>query len=118
MQPTVRVELDGDYALVLPEIIHRTSKLLQKKVIGVLGREGYQSLQDELRQAANDEDRKVILRKVPIEGEDEIILLNQVVEWSFGDVSQEVLDNIPATKYDKLSAEVDRLYSSIPLVRT
>ena len=115
---TVRIELDGDYALVLPEIIHRTSKLLQRKVIEVLGKEGYQVLQNELRQVANDEDRKAILRKVPIEGEDEIILLNQIVEWSFGAVNQEVLDQIPATKYDKLSEEVDKLYSPVPLGRT
>jgi len=111
-----RIELgDGDYVVVYNEMIHKTTRALNQLLRKSLGETGYQSLDEQLRNAVNEQDKRDILRKVPIEGEDEIILLNQVTEWSFGAVSQESLDNIPSVKYQRLTQEVDKLYSSIPL---
>jgi hypothetical protein len=103
---TVRIELEGDYALVLKELRHKTSR----EVGQILRRQmrdynmDIPSLQKAIEAKTIDSDETT-----------ECILLNQVHEWSFGTVNQEVLDNIPTIKYLKLATEVDKLYSAIPL---
>lgn len=111
----VKIELSGDWAFLYPEMIHKTTRALQKLMISSLGIEGYQTLTENLRTAKTEDERKEIARKIPIEGEGEVILLNQVVEWSFGAVNQETIDRIPSSKYDRLQAEVEKLYSPAPL---
>lgn len=111
---TVRIELEGDYAIVLKEMRHSTAKILQALVRRSLGDSGVLDLQERLRKAPDDAARRQIITENSVDGEDEIILLNQVIEWSFGAVSQEILDNIPQSKYQKLASEVDRLYTPVP----
>lgn len=112
----IRIELgDGDYAIVYPEMIHRTSRLLQKNILNTLGADGYQKLQADLKAAPDYNAQKAIIAKVAVEGEQNIILLNQVSEWSFGAVTEQVLDTMPSRKFDLLATEVEKLYSQPPL---
>ena len=113
----VRIELgDGDYAELYNEITHKTSKNLQRLIRTSLGDAGTLELQAKLSKAPDMQAKRDVLKDVQLEGEDEIIFLNQTVKWSFGEVNQSVLDSIPEIKYQMLKAEVDKLYSQPPLV--
>jgi hypothetical protein len=113
---TVRIELgNGDYALVLKEMTHKTTKALQGLLRRTLGEDAFISLQGQLRTISDENKKKEILQKVTLEGDDEIILLNQIKEWSFGEVTAVVMDSISESKYTLLSVEVNKLYSSSPL---
>ena len=50
-----------------------------------------------------------------LEKTNEIIILNQMVEWSFGPVTQDTIDAMPSVKFDALVQEVDRIYGQAPL---
>jgi hypothetical protein len=109
---TVRIELEGDYAILKKEMVHKTTRAID----AVLAKHNVtrQVLVKRIQEA--QEKGEIPADLLPLTNEnDEAILLNQVTEWSFGAVSQEVLDNIPRDKYVKLTAEVDKLYSAPPL---
>ena len=111
---TVRIELDGDYAIVLKEMIHKTTKAVD----AVLIKHGKtrNQLIEVLQKLQTDNNPDIPPDIAPIiEENTEAILLSQVVEWSFGKVNQETIDNIPTLKYMKLANEVDRLYTPVPL---
>ena len=113
----VRIELgDGDYAELYNEITHKTSKCLQRLIRTSLGDNGTLELQAKLSNAPDMQAKRDILKDISLEGEDEIIILNQTVKWSFGEVNQSALDVMSDIKYQMLKAEVDKLYSQPPLV--
>jgi hypothetical protein len=103
---TIRIELGGDYAIVLKEMRHKTTREVSK----VLRR-----YMTEKKLSIADLQKAIESRDIDPEETTEIILLNQVTEWSFGAVTQETLDNITTEKYQNLTAEVDKLYSVSPL---
>ncbi len=94
---TVRIELEGDYAVVLKELKRGTAKQVR---------------------ALARRDNVTDLTKLDTDDMVEIVLLNQIIEWSFGAVTKESLDNMSDSKYQKLTAKVDKLYSSVPLEKT
>jgi len=111
---TIRIELDGDYAIVLKEMRHKTTKAVD----GVLAKFGKtrNELITEIQKLQSEINPDIPSDLAPIlEANTEVIILSQVTEWSFGSVSQESLDNIPVSKYQKLSVEVDKLYQPSPL---
>ena len=113
---TVRIELDGDYAIVLKEMKHKTSKLVMEMLRSCMPPSPELVPLATITDPSKIADAMIDLNKVKATGEQraELILLNQAVEWSFGPVTQETLDNMSTAKYQKLAAEVDRLYT-VPL---
>ena len=116
MQATVRIELGaGDYALILKELRHKTSRLVKECLRKYLKPRTKPVMLSEIQGDTKLDDVEIDMDKFNTEETAEIILLNQVIEWSFGAVNQESLDNIPTLKYENLAMEVDKLYSSVPL---
>jgi hypothetical protein len=113
---TVKLDLgDGDYAVLFSETKHKTTRALQKLVRDTLGLQKYTELQSQLFNAKTNEEKRIILSQLPVDGDDIVTLLNQVESWSFGEVSQATIDNMPETKYQLLLTEVNKLYSFVPL---
>lgn len=56
--------------------------------------------------------------KMDFNASNEIIILKQVSKWSFGEVTAEVLADLPETMFDKLKAIADKLYGQVPLVKS
>jgi hypothetical protein len=51
-------------------------------------------------------------------GANERMILGQVKAWSFGEVSQAVLDDLPPETVMKLMQEADRRYNELPLAES
>ena len=101
----VEIYLDGDRAVVLKEMRHKTSRAISAVL----------TKHNKTRQELIEQIKNGIPDASILDENNEVILLNQVVEWSFGPVTQDILDNISVDKYQKLVAEVDKLYSQVPL---
>jgi hypothetical protein len=113
---TVKIDLgDGDYAVVFKEMKHKTSNALQNLLRQTIGEQGFAELRIQLQKEPDIEKRKAILSQIPVEGDDIVTILNQTESWSFGEVIQTVIDDMPESKYQILLSEVNRLYSQIPL---
>lgn len=114
---TVRFALgDGDYADLYKELKHGTVKQVEAIYRPLLAQPDCQKvmqIRDEKKRmeqllpilAMTDESSRAI----------DTIILNQVTEWSFGEVKQETLDNISRRKRDMIAQEANRLYED-PLV--
>ena len=112
---TVKIYLDNDWSVMLKEIRHKTTKAVNAVIVK------HNTTRDALIpqiQAIRDNPTTSLPAEIQaiIDDNTEAILLNQTIEWSFGDVTQETLDNIPTSKYLRLTQEVDKLYSQAPLV--
>ena len=112
---TIRIELEGDYAVVFKEMKHKTSSALQKLLRSSITQEKFTELQGQLLKAKDNDERRNILSQIPVEGDDVITILNQVESWSFGAVSQATIDDMSEVKYQLLLTEVNKLYSQVPL---
>jgi hypothetical protein len=108
---TVRIELEGDYAVVFKEMKHKTTRALQQLIRESIPAEKFAEIQGE----SDLEKRKTLLMKVQVDGDDIVTLMNQVESWSFGEVTPSVIDEMPERKYQLLVAEVNKLYSQTPL---
>jgi hypothetical protein len=112
----VRIELDGDYALLWPEMRHKTTAALQRNLRKYMKPRGKPILLSELTPETNlINDYEIDTASFDQHEQNDIKILNQVTEWSFGPVTQDVLDNLPTRQYDRLIAEVDKLYAEPPL---
>ena len=115
-----RIELgDNDYAVVLSEMTHRTHKIIEKLWEDAAGgRDKWNEIRIQVA-SAKLEDRREILRKLPVFNDAEPTILNQVKElWLDGKsmpITQETLDNMSQRKLETLWTEVDKLYSTVPL---
>ena len=111
---TRRIELGTDWAIVSSEMMHKTAR-----AVDAVLRKHNKSKTELIKQIQDFQEKKI--DEIPSELSEvfddntEAILLNQVIEWSFGAVTNEVMDNIPATKYQMLTTEVDKLYGGNPL---
>ena len=119
---TKRLDLgDGDYALALAEMTHRTHKAIERLWVDTVGAAEWKAIKQRVNEAKTPEDKAAILKAVNLTGDDEVIILNQVTELSIGGVkliiSQEILDNMASSKYQTLAGEVDKLYTQVPLVQ-
>jgi hypothetical protein len=113
---TVKIDMgDGDFAIVFKEMKHKTSNALQNLLRNAMSPADFIKLQAELQKESDVEKRKARLSQIPVEGDDVVTILNQVESWSFGEVTQTVIDNMPEAKYQILLAEVNKLYSQRPL---
>jgi hypothetical protein len=55
---------------------------------------------------------EVDMAKVDWDAVNDAIIIGQVKEWTFGPVSQEILDDLPEGMRERLKAECDRLYGT------
>jgi hypothetical protein len=130
---TVKVELGGgDYAVLLKEIRHKTTKFVREVVMK------YQKPPEKPLTAAEVIATPELLKKeidfskVDMSEIQELTILNQLTELSLDGViyiqpenakpfeptkliSQRVMNDMSTSKYDLLSAEVDKLYGGNPL---
>lgn len=115
----IRAELTGGrWAKILPEITHGTSrrveaanrKYLKFSVATVKVAEG-----QPLAEAAKGVEVELDIANADFTEANDLLILGQVAEWSFGEVSQEVLDTIPEALRDELLKKCDEVYSSRPL---
>jgi hypothetical protein len=123
---TVRIDLgDGDYALAFREVIRRTARLheaeLRKYMTMVETPESKAKmlLTDAEKMETIPKAEFIIDREAVIAHDDdinELYILNQVTEWSFGPVDHDTLDTkVTKRQYKTLVTEMDRLYSQVPL---
>jgi len=112
------IELDGDWVALWPEMRHKTTAALQRNLRKYYKPKNKPVLLSELTPETNLQeitDFEIDMSRFDQHEQNEILLLNQVVEWSFGPVTAEVLGNISTLKYDGLMAEVEKLYAETPL---
>ncbi len=124
---TERLELgDGDFAVLQVEMKHKTERLvadLMRKFIKapqgvkIAIPESGKVNQAAAELAAQAKDQVKVLGTLEIDfanadfqGAADIMILNQVKEWSFGDVTQAVLDEMPTRKRDLIAKRFDELF--------
>lgn len=114
---TVRIELGGnDYAIVYCEMKHKTSRLVRDYFRKFMKPRGKPVLLSEVKDNTKIlNEYELDTDKLDMSETTEIILLNQVESWSFGEVDKKTLDNIAENQYEILSNEVDKLYCANPL---
>lgn len=126
----VRLELDPEgsglarhfggskqYVLLAPELKHGTArrveavnrKYLHYSVPSVKVEEG-QTLSEAAKNVAVELDLNADFTEA-----NDILLLGQVEEWTFGPVNQEVLDGLPEKTRDLILQKCDELYTKSPL---
>ena len=109
---TKRIELEnGNYVVAFTEMKHKTSQALQKLLRNSVPAEKFAEIQKE----PDLSKRMALIQSLPVEGDDVIILLNQIESWSFGPVTQDIIDNMSEHNYQEVITEVNKLYSQIPL---
>jgi hypothetical protein len=111
---TVKVDLgDNEYALMYDEMRHGTSRKVQAVYEPYVNTEEAQELIKSLDNGAEgvaDKLHKLVGSASSVMATD-VMILGQVEEWSFGEISQEVLDNMPERKRRILSDKCDELYA-------
>jgi hypothetical protein len=120
---TVRIELPGNaYATAFKDVLRKTARLHEaelRKVMTPIDATTGKVLLSELEaapQAQHKVDYKVDLLAIDQDKVNEIFILNQVAEWSFGPVDYDTLENLVSREqYKALVKEFDRLYKPVPL---
>lgn len=110
---TIKVELDGDWVLMYSELRHGTSRKVQEVYEPFLSNKEVQEILLKLNNGDSEEITRLrdIIGTIPSIQATDVMILNQIKEWSFGDITQEVLDDIPERKRSILSAKCDELYT-------
>lgn len=114
MHNTIIIDLgDGDSAELFAEMRHGTIRAIEQLYRPYFERPEYQEI---LKLDSFEERQKALLPLVI--GSDEIaratdlMILGQVKSWTFGEVNQAVLDDIPERKHQILSQEANKLYEA------
>jgi hypothetical protein len=121
MLETKRIELgDGDYAVAIKELLHRTSRQVQQYYRRFMKPMGKAVLLSDVQagRAALLNDYEIDMASVDEDEVAEIFVLNQVTEWSFGAVTSETItsNNMPSSKYEALKKELNELYKPAPFL--
>jgi len=116
---TERVDLgDGLYAVLYQETRHGTQKVVNALTRPFLsypdGKGPKLSLEGEDQKPKVEVSTKVEvdLKAIDYDAVNDAIIIGQVKEWSFGDVTQETLDGITEDLREKLKEECNRLYGT------
>ena len=109
---TIRVDLsEGDYAELYVQLRHGTARKLQEIYQPYMPLPAYQ----EAIEISNLKERAKALEKiisqVDITRASDMMILGQIKEWSFGEISQNVLDDISQSKHEILTREANKLYA-------
>ena len=113
-QPHERIDLGGgDYAVMAKDLKHKTSRLVQSVQRKYIKPAASKVLLSELKPGQGlYNDAELDLSAYDPTEANHIMILNQVLEWSLGPITEDTLENISQKKYELLVAEVDRLYGS------
>jgi len=117
MLPTKRIELgDNDYALAIIPLLHKTSRQVQAYYRPFMKLTGKPVLLSDVQAGKANvlNDYEIDLNAVDDDAVAQIFIMNQVTEWSFGDMNRETIDNIPEDKYKLLVQELNGLYKPAP----
>jgi len=114
---TITLNLGDDQSAVLyQEIKHGTQKVVNQMTRPFLeygdGKTPKLTIKDgEEKPVVEGADTvKVDMSKVDWDAVNDVIIIGQVKEWTFGDVNQATLDGIPDAMRNALKRECDRLY--------
>ena len=109
----------GDSAVILQELTHGTSRKVQA-ITRVFLKAPDAKL--EIKEDKGKTEAKVTSQEVAVDWEnadftkaDDALILGQTAKWSFGEVTQEVLDTLAETKRDALLKAVDEECDARPL---
>jgi len=123
---TVKVDLpDGNMAEMYAEMKHKTQRAVEEatrqyltypegagKVKLTQGEDGEQSLK--AKAAGEGLEVTIDLERIDWNAVNEIIILNQVASWSFGEVTAAVLEEQSEAVFQALKAKVNEMYK-VPL---
>lgn len=121
---TVKIELgNGEHAVVYKDVLRRTARLHQielRKYMTPTQKLGKVKMTDlERLETMPSIDYEINLDAIDQAANDainELFILNQVVEWSLGPVTHDVIENgMTREQYNTLVQEMDRLYKPVPL---
>jgi hypothetical protein len=109
---TITIDLgDGDCAELFEQLKHGTARRIQEIY------QPYQS-RSEYQEALKIPDIKErtrclqgIISQVDLTLANDTMILGQIKEWTLGDITQAVLDDMPEDKHQILSKEANRLYA-------
>lgn len=114
---TEKVKLgEGQSAVFYQELLHGTQRAVSNLTRPYLKSEGDKFPKLTVKEGERDvqvETAKALyveLDKVDWEAVNDAIILGQVKEWSFGEVTQEVLDGLPERFREALKSKSDALY--------
>lgn len=128
---TVKVDLpDGNTAEMYADMKHKTQKAVEEvtrpyltypegagKVKVSQGEDGEGSIKT--KAALEKVEVTIDLKAIDWTKVNEIIILNQVASWSFGEVTAEVLENQSEAVFEALKVKVNELYrGSFPLPKS
>lgn len=118
---TIRIDLGGgDYAVVYKDVLRRTARLHQaelRKYMTPLNKLGKVKMSDiEKLDTLPSVDYEIDMDSIDNDAINELFIVNQVAEWSLGDISRETIENgMTREQYNKLVQEMDGLYKPVPL---
>ena len=110
---------DGHWTTMLKELKHGTERRVKEFSRRFLkGKDGanpsfdFKESGDGKQQGTVTGSVEVDLQKLDTTGATDLIILLQTVEWSFGEITQEVLDDLPARIHDMIDAAMKEMYVS------
>jgi len=116
---TVNIDLgDGHSTTMLKELKHGTERRVKEISRRFLkGKDGANPSfefkeEDGKPHASVIGSVEVDLEKFDATGATDLMILLQTVEWSFGEITQEVLDDLPERIHDKIDAAMKEMYVS------
>lgn len=111
---TIRIDLqDGDWAMMYDELKHGTSRKVQAVYEPYLNNKEVQEILSKLNNGNTEDLVKLhdLIGSTPSIQATDVMILNQIASWSFGDINQEILDDMPERKRSILSVKCDELYT-------
>lgn len=111
---TIRVDLgDGDSAIMYSELKHGTSRKVQAIYAPYLKTKDAQKVIESVKNGDDEGMNKLyeLMGSAPSIEATDTMILGQVESWSFGEVTQEMLDDIAERKREILSNKCDELYA-------
>ena len=109
---------DGHWTTMFKELKHGTERRVKEISRKFLkGKDGNNPSfdfkeEDGKPQATVTGSVEVDLEKFDATGATDLMILLQTVEWSFGEITQEVLDDLPERIHDKIDAAMKEMYVS------
>ena len=123
---TKRVDLaNGQWAEFYLELKHRTAKAvadLSRPYLTFPGGSSTikvsQGKDGDLKAVGNAKEIIVDIGKMDFNAQNEAIILNQVKEWSYGEVTAEVIGELSEKEFDQLKEIANDLYKQGPLAES
>lgn len=109
---TVTIDLkDGDYAELYEQLRHGTARQIQEIYHPYGSLPAYQEAMKipDIKERASK--LQSIISGVDLTRASDAMIIGQIKEWIFGEISQAILDDMPESKHEILIREANRLYA-------